>query len=75
MLNYDSLSQQPDNVYYNIQVVNKEANPKEFRYYDKRSQNLIDSGYRNKLAVARFSLDTSAVPIMYSLLLNIQVLH
>ena len=65
MLNYNQLTQEADNVYYNIQVVNKNENATEFRYSDKQSYNLINSGYRYKLAVERFSIDTSEIPIMY----------
>ena len=53
------------NIYYNIGVVNKNEDPKEFRYFDKRATNLVSSGYKYKLAVVRFSVDPSKIPIMY----------
>ena len=52
-------------IYYNIGVVNKDEDPKEFRYFDKRAQNLVDTSNKFKLAVVKFSIDTSEVPIMY----------
>ena len=35
MLNYNQLTQEADNVYSNIQVVNKNENTVPFRYFDK----------------------------------------
>ena len=65
MLNYNQLTQEADNVYYNIQIVNKNENAVPFRYSDKQAYNLIDSGYRYKLVVERFSIDTSEIPICF----------
>jgi hypothetical protein len=34
MLRYDAIGQSPDNIYCNIQVVNKKEEPAQFNYYD-----------------------------------------
>jgi hypothetical protein len=65
MLRYDAINQNDDNIYVNVQVVNKSEEPKVFNYYDKRSSSLIQSGFDYKLAVVRFAIDTSEIPIMY----------
>ena len=44
------------NIYYNIGVVNKDENPKEFRYFDKRATNSVSFGYKYKLAVEKIQL-------------------
>ena len=59
MLKYSDIHQENDNIYYNVNVVYKSEDPKEFRYAEKRSSNLIDSGFDYKVAVVRFSIDTS----------------
>lgn len=64
-MNFDTLVQNDDNIYYNAQVVNKQAYSVPFQYFDKRAFKLVDSGYDYKLAVVRFSVDTSEIPIMY----------
>jgi hypothetical protein len=65
MLRYDAIGQSPDNIYCNIQVVNKKEEPTQFNYYDKKAFNLVESGYDYKLTVVRFAIDTSEIPIMY----------
>jgi hypothetical protein len=53
MLRYDAINQNDNNIYVNVQVVNKSEEPKVFNYYDKRSSSLIQSGFDYKLAVVR----------------------
>jgi hypothetical protein len=65
MLRYDAIGQSPDNIYCNIQVVNKKEEPTQFNYSDKKAFNIVESGYDYKLAVVRFAIDTSEIPIMY----------
>jgi hypothetical protein len=60
-----SIGQNPDNIYCNVQVVNKKEEPTQFNYSDKKAFNIVESGYDYKLAVVRFSIDTSEIPIMY----------
>ena len=64
-IGFDALVQNDDNIYYNAQVVKKQAYPVPFQYFDKRAFKLVDCGYDYKLAVVRFSVDTSEIPIMY----------
>ena len=63
MLNYYT-EPNTDNVYYDIVAVNKDGAPKPFRYNDNRGIPIIKKANNYKVAVARFSVDTSGVPIM-----------
>lgn len=65
MLRFSDFDRDGKNIYYNIGVVNKNQQPTEFRYFDKRGTSLVPNGKRYKLAVERFSIDTSEIPIMY----------
>jgi hypothetical protein len=42
MLRYDAIGQSPENIYCNIQVVNKKEEPTQFNYYDKKAFNLVE---------------------------------
>lgn len=55
---------QQNDLYYNINVVNKADTPMVLNYTDSRSNNLLDNVDNYDLSILSFSIDNSEIPLM-----------
>lgn len=55
---------QTKELYYNINVVNKQSDPVALNYSDIRNNNLLDNVDNYELSILRFQVDLSEVPLM-----------
>lgn len=53
-----------DNIYYNVEVINKTDVPKIFKYIDNKGESIINDTSNYEMSILRFALDLDETPLI-----------